>query len=893
MIETDVLIVGSGPAGSSAAALLAMYGVKTMLVTRWNWLTRTPRAHITNQRTMEVLRDLGVEADVMEKAAPQAIMGNNVFCTSLAGEELGRLQTWGTHPSRQADYDLASPGKMCDLPQNLMEPILIGAAGKRGATICFNWEYLSLEQDATGVTAQVKDHVSGAIHTVRAKYLIGADGGRSKVAEDIGLPMEGKMGVAGAMNVIIEADLTKYVAHRPSVLYWVMQPGSDVGGIGMGLVRMVRPWNEWLLLWGYDIAAGPPKVTDEMAIQIAHNLIGDQSVPIKVKSTSVWTVNDMYALSNTKGRVFCMGDAVHRHPPSNGLGSNTSIQDAYNLAWKLALVLKGQAEPGLLASYDTERSPIAKQIVTRANKSIGEFGPIFEALGLLSTKDPELMKANMAKLKDNNPTAAEQRAKLRKAIDFKSYEFNCHGVELNQRYASNAVVGDGTPEPDYKRDKELYYQATTWPGARLPHVWLERDGKRVSTLDFCGQGQFTLITGIGGEAWVEAAKAIATARGIGIRTVVIGPGRDLEDVFGAWFHVREIADNGCLLVRPDQHVAYRSMTAATDARKQLGDAFTQLLGHPAAGASQPDSAMLSASAPKPKRQWKKYPYFEEDNSADVVLARMAASTSPRVRQVMTSVVKNLHQTVKDVRPTHEEWLTAINFLTKTGQMCTDWRQEFILLSDTLGVTMLVDSINHRHSDIVTESTILGPFYVDNPPHRQNGENICLDGKGAPLVVHGRILDSQGRPIAGATVDAWQTNEDGFYDVQQKGIQPDMNLRGIFTTDAEGRYWFRTAKPRFYPIPGDGPVGTMLTAMGRNVNRAAHIHFIVKAPGFETVITHVFPPDCPYLEEDAVFGVKESLIGDFKQINDPVEAQRIGVANPFWFVNWDMVLATAK
>ena len=910
MIETDVLVVGSGPAGSSAAALLALYGVKTMLVTKWNWTCRTPRAHITNQRTMEVLRDLGVEADVMEKAAPQHIMGNNVFCTSLAGEELGRLQTWGTHPSRQADWDLASPGKMCDMPQNLMEPILIGAAGKRGATLCFNWEYLSLTQDANGVTAKVKDHVSGAIHEVRAKYLIGADGGRSKVAEDIGLQMEGKMGVAGALNVIIEADLTKYVAHRPSVLYWVMQPGSDVGGIGMGVVRMVRPWNEWMIIWGYDIEKGPPKLTDAAATEIAHNLIGDSTVPVKIKATSLWTVNDCYALENTRGRVFCMGDAVHRHPPSNGLGSNTSIQDAYNLAWKLAHVLKGKAAPSLLASYETERSPIAKQIVKRANQSIGEFGPIFDALGLLSTKDPDQMKANMAKLKDNNPEATLQREKLRKAIDFKAYEFNCHGVEMNQRYASDAVVGDGAPEPAYARDKELYYQATTWPGARLPHAWLERDAKKISTLDLCGQGRFTLLTGIGGEAWVEAAKAVAAERGIEISTVVIGPGRDIADVYGNWDKVREIQDSGCLLVRPDQHVAFRAMTAAADARAQLAGAFGKILGQPVAAAAPVASApavatpiaavaAMAASAPGPslapapgKRDWKKYPYFEEATSVDVVLARMGQSTNPRLREILNAVVTHSHAVVKDVRLTMDEWLAGIQYLTRTGHMCNDWRQEFILLSDVLGISMLVDTINNDHGSEATESTVLGPFYVENPPKYENGANICLDGKGEPLLVIGKVMDQQGNTIAGAIVDAWQTNNDGFYDVQQKGIQPDMNLRGQFTTDSSGGYWFKSAKPRYYPIPADGPVGDLLTATGRNHIRAAHIHFIVTAPGYQKVVTHVFPPDCPYLEEDAVFGVKESLIGNFEQIDQPTAAKSLGFSNPYWSVNWDFRLAKA-
>jgi hydroxyquinol 1,2-dioxygenase len=292
------------------------------------------------------------------------------------------------------------------------------------------------------------------------------------------------------------------------------------------------------------------------------------------------------------------------------------------------------------------------------------------------------------------------------------------------------------------------------------------------------------------------------------------------------------------------------------------------------------------------RPWKKYPYFEAETSAEVVLARMGPNASPRLREVMGILVRHLHQAVKEIRPSHQEWLRAIAFLTRTGQMCSDWRQEYILLSDTLGVTMLVDALNHPHVDGVTENTILGPFYVENAPHYANGTNICLDGKGEPLVVRGRVLDTEGRPLAGVTVDAWQTNQDGFYDVQQKGTQPEMNLRGIFTSDERGEYWFRSVKPRFYPIPFDGPVGQLLGAMERGPNRAAHIHFIVKASGFKTAITHVFTPDCTYLEQDAVFGVKESLIGDFVRVDDAREAEALGFEEPFWSLRWDFVMARA-
>lgn len=286
----------------------------------------------------------------------------------------------------------------------------------------------------------------------------------------------------------------------------------------------------------------------------------------------------------------------------------------------------------------------------------------------------------------------------------------------------------------------------------------------------------------------------------------------------------------------------------------------------------------------------KYPYFEEETSVQVVNARMGHDIDPRLREVMGVVVKHLHAAVKEIEPTHEEWLTAIKFLTDIGHMCTEWRQEFILLSDTLGVSMLVDSVNHRRPSGATENTILGPFYIPDAPRYQHGANICLDGKGEPTVVRGRVVDTAGNPVEGALLDVWQTNDDGFYDVQQKGVQPEFNLRGVFTTTESGEYWFRTVKPRYYPVPDDGPVGKMLRALGRHPNRSAHIHFIVTAPGYDPVITHIFEPSCQYLAEDTVFGVKETLIADFKQVTDPEQAATFGIEAPFWLVDWDFVLA---
>ncbi len=579
-IETDVLIVGTGPAGGSSAVLLSSYGIPNIVVSKYGWTANTPRAHITNQRTMEIMRDLGLQAEVERDGTPNHLMGDTVFCTSLAGDELARLHTWGTHPARHADYALASPCLHIDLPQTYFEPILVRAAGERGSRLRFNTEFLSFEQDADGVTATVQDRLDGSSYAIRAKYLVGADGGRSVIAEQLGLPFGGQADVAGSMNIVFKADLSTLVAHRPSVLYWIMSPGARMGGIGMGLVRMVRPWNEWLIVWGYDINGPAPEVDEARATEIAHKLIGTDDIPVEIVSTSLWTNNKLWAERYSEGRVFCLGDAVHRHPPSNGLGSNTSVADAYNLCWKLALVLRGQADPSLLRTYDAERAPVGEQIVKRANKSIEEFGPIFEALGLLDTEDPGQMERNMAARMEDTPAGAEQRAKLRRAIELKNYEFNAHGVELGQRYRSAAVVADGTAEPAFERDHELYYHATTWPGAHLPHCWLEQDRRRVSTLDLAGKGRFALLTGIGGEPWRAAAEATTRRTGVEIAVYVIGPGRDVLDTYDDWARLSEVEENGCVLVRPDVHVGWRSRTLPADPAGSLREAMEAIVGRP-------------------------------------------------------------------------------------------------------------------------------------------------------------------------------------------------------------------------------------------------------------------------------------------------------------------------
>ncbi|MFF4363155.1 FAD-dependent oxidoreductase [Streptomyces sp. NPDC001604] len=576
-VETDVLIVGSGPAGASAALFLSTLGIDNIVITKYRWTANTPRAHITNQRAMEIFRDMGIEDQVLADATGHELVGDTVFCTSIAGEEIGRIHTWGTRPDREADYRLASPCLTVDIPQTYLEPILVKNATVRGTQTRFSTEYLSHTQDDTGVTVRVRDRLTGQEYDIRAKYLIGADGARSRVAEDIGLPYEGAMDIAGSMNITFKADIASYVGHRPSVLYWVIQPGANVGGIGAGLVRMVRPWNEWLIVWGYDIDSEPPVVDEAEAIRIVRQLLGIPDLDVEITGTSLWGNNEMYATHLHKGRVFCAGDAVHRHPPSNGLGSNTSVQDSYNLAWKLAAVLRGQADPSLLETYSVERAPVAKRIVTRANKSSREFVDIFRALGVLDAKDEDEMRALIEERKANTPEGAAKRAALVAAMETKNYEFNAHGVELGQFYESAAVVSDGT-RPAPSRDEDLYHVMSTSPGAHLPHAWVGDNVTKLALMDLAPYTRWTLLTGIAGEDWAGAAEKVAQDLGIPIEAVVIGPGREVTDLYYDWAKLREVEESGAILVRPDKHVAWRSMSLADDPEAALRGALVQLLG---------------------------------------------------------------------------------------------------------------------------------------------------------------------------------------------------------------------------------------------------------------------------------------------------------------------------
>jgi len=281
--------------------------------------------------------------------------------------------------------------------------------------------------------------------------------------------------------------------------------------------------------------------------------------------------------------------------------------------------------------------------------------------------------------------------------------------------------------------------------------------------------------------------------------------------------------------------------------------------------------------------------FDENTITSAVLERVAGASDPRIKQISEALVRHLHAFVREVRPTQKEWECGVDFLTRTGQMCDDKRQEFILLSDALGVSMLVDAINHPLPEGATETTVLGPFFVQAAPEKPNGEDISGPMKGDPMLVTGSVSSADGRPLAGAIVDVWHSDDDGYYDVQRLDQIGDLAMRARFHADANGRFHFWSIKPAAYPIPNDGPVGEMLTAQGRHPWRPAHVHFMISAPGFERLVTHVFVAGDKYLDSDVVFGVKDSLIRAFERCPPGRAPDGRMVSDGYFHLNYDFGL----
>ncbi|KAK6441640.1 hypothetical protein LTR95_002120 [Oleoguttula sp. CCFEE 5521] len=583
VISTPYLIVGAGPAGASLACFLASHGQTGIILSAASGTAREPRAHITNPAALECLREIGLEDACHHEATPGSHMQHTRWCHSMAGEEYARIHSWGNQPERAGEYAAASPCKHVDLP------ILVNKARGGGWKVRFDSTFVEFEREGEDgeITSTVKDELSGVTYKIKSKYLFGCDGARSPIMKQLDIPLKKEPGQGLAINIQIKADLEKYMTHRTGNLHWVFTPEIEHPSWGWTCIfRLVKAWDEWLAIVlpspTFDMEAykkNPP--SQEEYLKRVREFVGDDKLPVEIIDVSKWYVNEIVAEQYSSGNIFCLGDAVHRHPPFNGLGSNTCVQDAYNLAWKVAYVEKDLADKKLLHSYSAERQPIGEGVIRRANQGLRDHTAVWEALGVLP-QEVEERKRQFGELSQATAAGRERRKKLQEAVAYTAHEFGGIGVEMNQRYESSAVVmaDEKAARRAAPEDPVLQYQLSTYPGSRLPHAWLNSrvPVEPISTIDIAGHGAFCLLTGIGGGAWKEAAKKAGEKLGVDVKAYSIGWNQDWEDVYGDWANRREVDEDGVILCRPDRTVAWRSMGPRQDAAEVVERVIGKVLG---------------------------------------------------------------------------------------------------------------------------------------------------------------------------------------------------------------------------------------------------------------------------------------------------------------------------
>ena len=540
MIDVPVLIVGGGPVGLSTSILLSRLGVASRLVERRAGTALHPKARNINMRTMEIFRQCGVEDDVRAAGLPIERTKFLIWAESLAGREIERRVEKRSHP----DGDLPSPAKHCLCAQDDLEPVLRRhAEALAPGTLAFSTELIGFEQDASGVTATVHDP-RGETH-VRAQYLIAADGARSPVRKALGVAMHGVPELYRSVNLLLNADLTKWVKERPAAIYLIEQKGLRA------TFMTINGVNRWGFLINLPLEASFEPYTPERCAEVVRAAAGVPDLDVKILGIDPWVAAAEVAERYRIGRVFLAGDAAHHMPPTGGFGLNTGVQDAHNLAWKLAAVLEGWASPGLLDTYDAERRPYGQLVTEQCLETARSMG-----------RGPQTPGAS---------SAAPMRARP---------EFhNELGMIFGACYDSCAVIPDGTALPAVA-NPVADYVASARPGSRAPHVWLEREGRRVSTHDLIGM-RFTLFAGARGEPWRDASRAAASSLRIPLGALTIGPDADIADPEGEWISAYGIEPDGAVLVRPDGHVAWRSRSGAARPQHELESAFRAMLGRSA------------------------------------------------------------------------------------------------------------------------------------------------------------------------------------------------------------------------------------------------------------------------------------------------------------------------
>ena len=582
-----VLIVGGGGAGLTASMLLARQGVEHLLVSARPTTSDLPKAHVLNQRSMEVLEDAGVAEAIAQRSTPAEQMAATAFYAGFAGPDpdygrtLVRLESWGAGGDDEF-WRTASPWRQLNLPQIRLEPLMKARADELSpGRIRFNHELIALEQDADGVLATVRDKGSGREYSVGCEYLVGADGGRL-IARLIGVEYEGLGVVTQTATLHVSADFSRWAKDPDVLLRWIYSPqaGVLVVMVPMGPERWGPDSEEWVIHLNYPVGAAE---TDEQVEVDARQALGIEDHPMTIHKITRWAVDAVLASKFKVGRVFLLGDAAHRHPPTGGLGLTSAIHDAQNLCWKLTAVLNGVASPALLDTYEPERRPVDGHNCQRSlENAVNHF-----AIGGELAISPENSAARnlelLRRVWSERPEDGELRATVRRMMRTQSMEFSELNVEYGYAYDSAAVVPDGTPAPEPIDDIRVY-QPSTRPGSPLPHAWIDdEDGNRRAMKDLVTPGRFLLIAGEDGEPWCEAARELAADAGIPLDALRIGHVEgDLYDPRLAWVRQRQITPDGAVLVRPDRHIGWRSLTAADDPHAALADALGQILARPVA-----------------------------------------------------------------------------------------------------------------------------------------------------------------------------------------------------------------------------------------------------------------------------------------------------------------------
>jgi 2,4-dichlorophenol 6-monooxygenase len=596
--QVPVLIAGGGPAGLSAALLLAQRGIEVLLIERRGLDWRYPRAHLLNVRTMEIFQEMGVAEDIYALAPADDRWRKVVWYTSVAGPtplhglKLGEVPAWGGGPDAPR-YAQASPRKFSNLPQIRLDRLLWEhAAARCPGRIRARQELTGLDQhEPGGVTATITDRDTGVQRRVRARYLIAADGGRVSAAL-LGVQLEGPRAIRDVVSHYVSTDLRAW-SEPDALLAHFIQPrgeGRTVGALqALGPRRYGRDSPQWLVALT-PRPGDPPDLDEDALLARVREMLGlPAGHPITLHATSHWQYEGVVAQRFRAGSAFLVGDAAHRHPPTGGLGLNTAVQDVHNLAWKLAAMLRGQAGEALLDSYETERRPIAAFCTAHALENAGRHAPIGTALGLGPGMTEEEGWQQIGVFAGDTPAGDKRRAMVAEAVAENANDYSQLNVEAGYAYEAGALLPDGTPPPA-GHASPITYQPTTRPGHHLPHVWLRHvDGasadRPVSTLDLVDPDAFTLFTGPAAAAdWRDAAAAAQRSRGFPVSVVVV-PDEDT-----AWSSVREVTGSGAVLVRPDRKVGWR-IAAPSDPSAELGAALAAILdggsGPPAADPAAP------------------------------------------------------------------------------------------------------------------------------------------------------------------------------------------------------------------------------------------------------------------------------------------------------------------